>query len=62
MVFAIARLHIQMMPWVGPPIIERSLVLCDQLFEKILQHLVRLVACVIFTDSRYAHGFHVNIL
>uniref|UniRef100_A0A7I4D844 Uncharacterized protein n=1 Tax=Physcomitrium patens TaxID=3218 RepID=A0A7I4D844_PHYPA len=39
MVFAIARLHIQMMPWVGPPIIERSLVLCDQLFEKILQHL-----------------------
>lgn len=41
MVFATARLHIQLMQWEEPAIIERSLAECDQLFERIPQHLVR---------------------
>lgn len=41
MVFATARLHIQLMQWEDPAIIERSLAECDQLFERIPQHLKR---------------------
>ncbi|KAG0591394.1 hypothetical protein M758_1G168900 [Ceratodon purpureus] len=41
MVFATARLHVQLMQWEEPPVIEQSLALCDQLFERIPQHLKR---------------------
>jgi hypothetical protein len=40
MVFATARLHVQLMQWEEPPVIEQSHALCDQLFERIPPHLV----------------------